>query len=413
MHKGITPRMIAYFDMFSGISGDMTLGAFIDLGVPKDWIENSLSDILDGFRLRTNIVFRNHLRATDLVVEVTTHDPPSRNYTDIKALIENSALPLAVKENSLAAFQKIAAAESIIHGKDIETVHFHEIGGIDSIVDIIGSFLCVEYLGIKQVFASPVPLGSGFVTCAHGKIPVPVPATLAILKDIPVKSSDATTEIVTPTGAAIVTTLAAFFGVMPGMRVKQSGYGAGKRDTGSSLPNLLRIVLGEDPGNQLKSQLDNQGENGTAIHQETISVAKTNVDDMSPEISGFLMETLLEAGALDVCFFPVQMKKNRPGIQIEVMCRQEDLSALIHLILSQTTSIGVRHHTCDRSFLARENSVVDTSFGPVQVKKIINPDHTLRFVPEYEGVRKLAKDRQIPFKEVYARIMWEANLKPS
>lgn len=393
--------MIAYVDMFSGISGDMTLGAFIDLGVPADWISRELSRVLDGFRLETTIVYRHHLKATDLVVAVTGEDSSSRNYRDIKALIENSPLSPGVKKNSLAAFEKIAAAESVIHGREIDTVHFHEIGGIDSIVDIIGSFLCVEYLGIQKVCASPVPLGSGFVTCAHGKIPVPVPATIAILKDIPVKPSDAQTEIVTPTGAAIVATLASSFGAMPEMIMKQVGYGAGKRETGSSLPNLLRIVLGEE--------MDNRKEQGAAVLQEWIHVVKTNVDDMSPEVSGFLMEALFENKALDVCYIPVQMKKNRPGLQIEVLCKKEDLESIVHLILSQTTSIGVRHHACERSFLLREKAVVDTSFGPLQVKKIVNPDSTIRFVPEYDVARKVAKERKIPLKDVVQRILWDAN----
>ncbi|SDU37210.1 nickel pincer cofactor biosynthesis protein LarC [Desulfobacula phenolica] len=393
--------MIAYFDMFSGISGDMTLGAFLDLGVPVDWLNEKLSGVLKGFELKTSIVYKHHLKAMDVVVDVIEEDCSSRNYKDIKTLIETCSLSETVKMNSLLAFKKIAQAESVIHGKDIETVHFHEIGGIDSIVDIIGSFLCVEYLGIKQVYASCIPLGSGFVTCSHGKIPVPVPATIAILKNIPVKPSDAKTEIVTPTGAAIICTLAASFGGMPEMTVKQVGYGSGKRDTGSTLPNLLRIVLG-------KERKDQKQEN-TNIQKETIYVIKTNVDDMSPEVSGFLMETLFENQALDVCYVPVQMKKNRPGIQIEVMCRKENLDHIVRLILAQTTSIGVRYHECERSFLLRETAVIDTLFGKMQVKKITNPDKSIRFVPEYEAAKKVAKKKKIPLKDVYNQVLCDVN----
>lgn len=393
--------MIAYFDMFSGISGDMTLGAFMDLGVPADWLKEELSGVLNGFELKTRIVYKHHLKAMDIAVDVIEEDGSSRNYKDIKTLIETCSLPEKVKMNSLSAFKKIAEAESVIHGKDIDTVHFHEIGGIDSIVDIIGSFLCVEYLGIKQVHASRMPLGSGFVTCSHGKIPVPVPATMAILKDIPVKPSDAETEIVTPTGAAIICTLAASFGDMPEMIIKQIGYGSGKRDTGSSLPNLLRIVLGQE--------IKDQKQDNTTIQKDTISVIKTNVDDMSPEVSGFLMEILFENQALDVCYIPVQMKKNRPGIQIEVMCRKEDLDHIVRLILAQTTSIGVRCHECERSFLLREPAVIDTLFGKIQVKKIINPDKSVRFVPEYEAAKKVAKEKKVPLKDVYNRILCDAN----
>ncbi|RLC03438.1 MAG: nickel pincer cofactor biosynthesis protein LarC [Deltaproteobacteria bacterium] len=391
--------MIAYVDMFSGISGDMTLGAMIDLGVPVSWLKKELSSVLKGFQLKTNIVYQHHLRATDIIVDVSEEDNSSRNYKDIKDLIEKSSLPEKVKENSLLAFKKIARAESAIHGKDIETVHFHEIGGIDSIVDIIGSFLCVEYLGIKKVYASIIPLGSGSVKCSHGKIPVPVPATLLILKDVPVKPSDAATEIVTPTGAAIITTLASSFGEIPEMRIKKVGYGSGKRDTGSSLPNLLRIILGDAIRDQKKT---------SAAQKETIHIVKTNVDDMSPEISGFLMENLFENKALDVCYVPVQMKKNRPGIQIEVMCRKKDLDNIIDIILSQTTSIGVRYHECERFFLLREKVFIKTLFGKLQVKKITNPDNTVRFVPEYDVAKKIAKDKKIALKDVYNQILCDA-----
>lgn len=397
--------MIAYVDIFSGISGDMTLGALIDLGVPVDWIKEELSSVLKGFQLKTSIVYQHHLKATDLIVDVIDEEKSSRNYKDIKALIKNSSLPEKVKENSLFAFEKIARAESQIHGKDIETIHFHEIGGIDSIVDIIGSFLAVEYLGIKKIYASPIPLGSGFVACAHGKIPVPVPATLSILKDIPVKSSDATTEIVTPTGAAIITTLASSFGELPEMTIKKVGYGSGKRDTGSSFPNLLRIVLGE--------KVTDQKKNGTAIQKEIIHVVKTNVDDMSPEVLGFLMEALFENKALDVCYIPVQMKKNRPGTQIEVMCRKEDLDTIVQILLTQTTSIGLRYHECERSFLLREKAFVETVYGKLQVKKVTNPDNSIRFVPEYDVAKKVAKEKKIPLKDVYTQILFDADLSDS
>ncbi|MBT4877130.1 MAG: nickel pincer cofactor biosynthesis protein LarC [Desulfobacula sp.] len=393
--------MIAYVDMFSGIGGDMTLGALIDLGVPLDWLKEKLAHVLTGFQLKTRIVYKHHLKATDIVVDIIDEGRTSRNYNEIRQLIENSPLPEKVKKNSLSAFQKIALAESNIHGKDIETIHFHEIGGIDSIVDIIGSFLCVEYLGIEKVYASSIPLGSGFVTCAHGQIPVPVPATLAILKDIPVRSSDATTEIVTPTGAAIISTLASSFGRMPEMIMNQVGYGSGKRDTGSSIPNLLRIILGEP--------LIDKTKNETCVHKESIQVVKTNVDDSNPEVLGFLMETLFENRALDVCYIPVHMKKNRPGIQLEVICKKQDLDNIVEIILAQTTSIGVRHYESERSFLLREKIFVETLFGNLQVKKITNPDNSIRFVPEYDVVKKVAKEKKIPLKDVYTQILSDAN----
>ncbi len=393
--------MIAYFDMFSGISGDMTLGAFIDLGVPRQWLQKEVSKVLTGFELKTKLVDKHHLRATDLSVELKKDDQISRNYSDIKIMIKRASLPEKVKQNSLSAFEKIAKAESNIHNKNIEKVHFHEVGGVDSIVDIIGTFLCVEYLKIQKVYASIVPLGSGFVDCSHGKLPVPVPATLAILKDIPVKQSDAKTEIVTPTGAAIIATLTEQFGPMPEMVVNKTGYGSGKRETGSKLPNLIRIVLG--------AEVEEKIDKDSAVQTETIHIVKTNVDDMSPELSGFLMEMLIENQALDVCFIPVQMKKSRPGIQIEVLCRKDDLDGIIDIILTQTTSIGVRYHECVRSYLLRENAVIETSFGKLQVKKITNPDKTIRCVPEYDVAKRVAMETGIPLKDVYNQILTEAN----
>ena len=393
--------MIAYFDIFSGISGDMTLGAFIDLGVPVEWVEEKLSTLLNGFKIETTIVKKNHIKATDITVNIVEQHELSRNYKDIKILIEKSTLPETVKKHSLTAFKKIALAESHIHDQDIETIHFHEIGGIDSIVDIAGSFLCVDYLKIKKIFASHISLGSGLIDCSHGKIPVPVPATLAILKNTPVKPSDATTEIVTPTGAAIISTLASSFGSMPAMTIKKTGYGSGKKDTGSSLPNLLRIVLGEPATNNTEKSI--------SIQKETIYVVNTNIDDMSPEISGFLMEVLFDNKALDVCYIPVQMKKNRPGIQIEVICKKEDLDNIINTILTETTSIGVRYHECKRDSLVRQNTIAETRFGKLQVKKIVGLDNSVRFIPEYEVAKEVAKKKQIPLKDIYNQILSDAN----
>jgi hypothetical protein len=391
--------MIAYVDMFSGISGDMMLGALVDLGVPVDWLTEKLSPVLTGFQLRADTVFRHHLKAVDLTVETQEGRGVSRNYTDIRTLIETADLPEKVKANCLLAFQKIAEAESGIHGHDMDTIHFHEIGGIDSLVDIVGTFLAVDYLGIDRVYASAVPLGSGVIQCAHGVLPVPVPAVLSILKDIPVKSSDAKTEIVTPTGAAIITTLTSSFGPMPEMKIQKTGYGAGKRETGSALPNLLRIILGEKTGEDLPD----------AVQKETIQVITTNIDDMSPEISGYLMETLLENQALDVFYTPVQMKKNRPGLQMEVLCRKEDLHSLMGLILTETSSIGVRVRECDRFFLLREPAEISTSLGTLRVKKITGPGLRVRLVPEYEAVKKAARENRLPLQEVYNRVLVDIN----
>lgn len=388
--------MILHLDLISGISGDMCLGALVDLGVDPEWLEAELTPLCKGFSIQTALVFRNALRAVDLTVTVNDHET-SRNYSDIRALIESADLPPAVRKNSLAAFKKIAQAEAAIHGRDIETVHFHEIGGIDSLVDILGTFLAVDHLGITRVTASEVPLGSGFVDCAHGRIPVPVPATLAILKNIPVTGSDATTEIVTPTGAAILAVLATRFGPMPAMQVEKIGYGAGKRDTGSRMPNLLRLVLGRP--------VSGPDSGRSAIRSESIAVLTTQVDDMNPEILGFVMDHLLEKGALDVTFAPVHMKKNRPGTRVEVLCRPKDRDAMIQEILTQTTAIGVRYQTCDRARLHREPCVMDTVFGKVAAKKIRDPDGSERRVPEYEALAGIARDQGISLKTVYEQVL--------
>jgi hypothetical protein len=401
--------MILYLDLFSGISGDMTLGALIDLGVPLEWLEQKLKPVLSGFSLQSEIVFKHHLRAVNLVVAVED-TTAVRTYMDIREIIGRADLPEPVKKNSLAAFERIARAESTIHGKEIETVHFHEIGGIDSLVDIIGSFLGVEYLGIKTIVSSKVPLGSGFVDCAHGRIPVPVPATLAILAGIPVTGSDATTEIVTPTGAAIVATLASSFGPVPEMQIFRIGYGAGKRETHSGLPNLLRMVLGEA---QLPAGKDSESDilfkNRSSLQQDKVFVVKTNVDDMNPEILGFVMERLFENKALDVSFTPIYMKKNRPGTKIEVICHGKDLETLSRLILTQTTAIGLRYHECERVVLERAVVTRETLWGKVLVKRIKDPDDRVRYVPEYEVCKKIALEQDLSLRDVYSRIMAEVN----
>lgn len=392
--------MILYLDMMAGIAGDMFLGALVDLGVPVEWLKGKLSAVLEGFDLRTEIVFRHHLRAVNLYVDVTDH-VTHRHYTHIRQMIESADLPDPVRANALTAFKHIAQAEASIHGKDIETVHFHEIGGIDCLVDIIGSFLALDYLGVDQVAATPIPLGSGTIKCAHGTIPVPVPATVAILKGLEVTGSDAKTEIVTPTGASIVATLAPKFGAMPAMQIEKVGYGAGKRDIGASVPNLLRLVLGTPAAVE-----KNSGEN---ILSDQVHVLYTNVDDMSPESLGFVMDLLMDKGALDVSFTPAFMKKNRPATRIEVICRKERLQALATVLLSETTSIGVRYHLCDRMILKREPVDVETSLGRVTAKKITAPNGQTRIMPEYDECKRIALEQELPFYQVYERILAESN----
>ncbi|MBC8434599.1 MAG: nickel pincer cofactor biosynthesis protein LarC [Desulfobacterales bacterium] len=388
--------MIAYFDCFSGISGDMTLGAFIDLGVPVEWLKESLESIpISGFDLAVTGVSRNGIHAKRVQVDAED-DAQSRHYADIRSLIEKSPLPTNVKQTSLDIFEKIAVAEAAIHDCPIEKVHFHEVGGLDAIVDIVGTVLCVDYLKLRQIFASRIPLGNGFVSCSHGTLPVPAPATLKILKGVPVYGTDIPHELVTPTGAAIISVLAESFGKMPDMIIEKSGYGAGKRDL-ESIPNLLRIVTGTAADHQ------------TGRRQDSIVMVETCIDDMNPEVFSFLMERLFDEGALDVYWVPVFMKKNRPGTMVQVLCRENRKEAVIDCILSETTSSGVRFYDVGRRTLAREQITVDTIYGSLQVKRIIGPDGSARIVPEYEVCKKIARERNIPIRIVYDSIITSLN----
>ena len=386
--------MIAYFDCFSGISGDMTLGAFIDLGAPVKWLKETLRSIpLTGFDLTVSSVSRHGITAKSVHV-YSEDNAQSRDYTKIRSLIEKSPLSVMVKEKSLKIFERLANAESKIHGCPAENVHFHEVGGIDAIADIVGAALCIEYLGIKRITASSLPLGTGFVSCRHGTLPVPSPATLEILKGIPVFGSGIACELVTPTGAAIIATLAESYGPMPDMAIEKTGYGAGKQDI-KSKPNLLRIIAGTQKNHQ------------TDCQKETIVMIETCIDDMNPEIFGFVMDRLFEDGALDVYWIPVFMKKNRPGTMIQVLSRKSQKEAIINRILSETTSSGVRCYDVERVILAREEIIVKTGYGMIKAKRITDLTGGVRIVPEYEVCKKIALEKNIPIRVVYDRIKRE------
>lgn len=383
--------MLAYFDCFSGISGDMTLGAFIDLGVPVKWLKERLSDhlALKDFDLSVQPAMRHGLTAQKVTVSVKNH-PVSRDYTAIEKMIRKSALSTFVKETSLNIFEKLAMAESDIHNVAKEKIHFHEVGGVDAVVDIVGTALCIEYLGIVQIHASKIPLGSGFVKCEHGTIPIPSPATVSILKGVPVYDSGVRHEIVTPTGAAIIAALADQFGGMPEMVIHKIGMGAGTRDL-QKVPNLLRIMTGE-----------------LSPHEsDSIIIIETCIDDMNPEIYGFLMDRLLENGALDVYWIPVHMKKNRPGTKIQVLCHAGERDKIIRLVLSETTSTGVRFYEANRRILKREQVRVNSRYGQIEVKRIRKPDGTIRIVPEYEVCKTIAREKNIPILKVYRSIIRE------
>jgi uncharacterized protein (TIGR00299 family) protein len=391
--------MLAYFDCFCGISGDMTLGALLDLGTPLEWLQKELSRLpIKGFQLTAKRIIRNGMTANRVTVDV--EDPgQSRDFSKIKALIENSYFSETVKSRSLDIFGKLARAEAHIHGCAVEEVHFHELGAVDAIVDIVGTALCLEKLGIKKVVASQIPLGSGFVECRHGKLPVPAPATLEILKNVPIYGADIAHELVTPTGAAIIASVAESFGPLPPMHIEKSGYGAGQREL-KDRPNLLRIIKG--------TPADSQRDIKDHLRTDEIIILETCIDDMNPEFFGFIMERLFADGALDVYWIPVHMKKNRPGTMVQVLCDAACKERLIERLLSETTSLGVRYYKAGRRLLFREPYTVHTSLGEIEVKRVKDPGGGIRLIPEYEVCRKIALQRKLPLRVVYDTIVKEA-----
>jgi hypothetical protein len=306
-------------------------------------------------------------------------------------MIEQSPFSSRVKQTSLAMFDRVAAAEATIHQMPKEKVHFHEVGAMDAIIDIVGTCLGLEYLGIDRVTASPLPLGSGFVQCQHGTLPVPAPATLEILKGLPVYAGSAAQEIVTPTGAAIISTIADCFEPMPLMRVNRVAYGAGTRDLGGQ-PNLLRVILG-DPESEAVGR-----------HLEKQVMVECNIDDMNPEWFGYLMETLFEEGALDVFWEPIYMKKNRPGTMVRVLCDPVKRPAVVDRILAETTTIGVRFYEVQRTCLKRRAIEVETPWGRLKAKAVSDLDGSERIIPEFDACKKVAQANGIPLRAVYGAV---------
>ena len=381
---------VAYFDCFSGISGDMVLGALVDLGLELEDIEGALSSLeLEDFRLESREVMSYGLRATKVNVMV----PDSvlvRTFNNIRDIIQNSVLPDGVKERSLDIFMRIARAESIIHDRPIDQVHFHEVGAVDSIVDIVGSAYGVHRLGITEVFSSPLPMGHGMIKTQHGSLPVPAPAVLEILEDTPIYGGGIPTEIVTPTGAALIRSFATSFGNAPPMRLGKTGYGAGSKDLG--VPNLLRVVTGEPLS--FPSEVE-----------ELAYLISTNIDDMNPEFYDYVMERLFEAGAQDVWLTPIQMKKTRPGTVITVLCVPGDASALKSILLQETSTFGLRTTAVMKKSIERELVEVETPWGAVCVKVGRDSNHVTNVSPEFSDCARLAGENGVPIKEVFNRAL--------
>ena len=406
---------IAYFDCFAGISGDMVLGALVDAGLDPGLLQAELSKLdLPGISTSFKPTAKHAIAATQAEVryadkpisssqeyhihldQPATQRPPlspqakgAQNHAhhhleDILAIIRTSRLDEHVKETSTQVFQRLAAAEAQVHGLPPEQVHLHEVGALDAVVDIVGAIAGLQLLNIDEVHASPLRLGTGFVQCAHGRYPVPVPGVLALCKDIPTEQTEVRAELVTPTGAALITTLARSFGPGPPFRQERVGYGAGRRNL-KEIPNLLRVRIGETLH---------------ALPQDRAVLVEANIDDMNPEIYGYLFELLLERGAKDVYITPVYMKKGRPGSLLSVLADEGQLDDVIRTLLAETTTLGVRYHHVERRKLERSITTVKTQYGPVRVK-ICTFDSLRRLAPEYEDCAQLARQQNVPIQSVY------------
>ena len=376
---------IAYFDCFSGVSGDMILGALVDAGLELGDLEGELSKLpVRGFRLRTEKTTRRGISGTRFSVDVHEHDV-ERHLLDIDDIVDRSALSDDIKKSSKRIFMELASIEARIHHQSVAEVHFHEISGLDSIVDVVGSLVGLKKLGIEAVYASKIHVGTGFVECRHGTLPVPAPATLDLLKGIPIYSKGIDSELATPTGVAILKNVAKGFGAMPGMTLEEVGYGAGSREL--EIPNLLRVCIGEACQQRYGS--------------DEALLIETNIDDMNPEFFGHISEQLLAKGALDVFMTPIYMKKNRPATLLSVLTAREKLDGILSTVFSETTTLGVRIHSVDRRVLARETISVRTKLGDVRVKVGRISGEVKTVSPEYEDCREIAARQGIPLKDVY------------
>ncbi len=374
----------------------MFVASFLDAGLPFDDLKRCLLTLaVEGYELEIRREMRQQMSGTRFLVHVDSHHHENhrhghksahenRGLTAICEIIKQGDLTDVMKEKSISVFESLARVEGHIHNMPIEKVHFHEVGAVDSIIDIVGTVYALETMGIDRLFVSSLPLGSGFVETAHGRIPVPAPATLALLKGVPVFDSGLRQEMVTPTGAALATSLASGFGAMPPMTVQGVGYGVGTRDL-PDRPNLLRIIIGHEAP---ESQTD------------TVVVLETNLDDMSPEGLGYLMDRLFLAGALDVAFFPAQMKKNRPGVQVQVIGRPDHKDALMEIMVRETTTLGIRFRYSRRKILPREQKKIDSPWGKMNVKRILRSGCT-QFIPEFDTCREIAIKHNIPLKDIY------------
>src|SRR5579863_8699284 len=380
---------LAYFDCFSGISGDMTLGALVDAGCDLELLRAGLQGLqVPGWTIAAEKVWKNGMSAT--FVRVTTEDQTKhRSLSTILEILDKSTLSETVRKNAAAIFRKLGEAEARVHDVPLEKIHFHEVGAVDAIVDIVGACIGFHALGIQRFSCSALNIGGGTAKMAHGILPVPAPATANLLQGKPTYSNGVQRELVTPTGAAIVATLCDTFGPQPAMSVSAIGYGAGTADL-EGQPNVMRIMIGE------------AAEKTVAGFDEEIAVIEANLDDMNPQIYGYFLEKALGAGALDVYTTPVQMKKNRPGTLLTVLCKPWETQALMNLIFAETTTFGVRTYRAQRRVLPREWVSVATDYGHVRIKVSRVNGRILHVAPEFEDCKKLAAEKDVPLQRVIA-----------
>ncbi len=364
----------------------MLLGALLHAGVPENLLRRDLKRLqLGRYQLAVASAQKMHLTGRRVTVTTGGHQHAHRTFSDIRRLIGDSTLSPRVKDVSIAVFRKLATVEAAIHCTTPSRVHFHEVGAVDSIIDIVGTAIAVEHLGLERIYGSPLPLAAGLIESQHGVIPLPAPASLALLQGVPVYGTALRAELVTPTGAALVTTLAGSFGPMPPMKIDRIGYGVGSRDL-PDRPNMLRLILGEREADG---------------HADQVLVMEANIDNMNPEFYDYLMERLFSGGALDVACAPLQMKKNRPGIKLTVICRPEDKDCLAAIMFQESTTSGIRYHQAERIKLPRQVKTIRTPYGRLEVKIITGPDGSRAAAPEYEQCKLIARKHRVPLKQVY------------
>jgi len=377
---------LAYLDCFAGISGDMLLGALLDAGWPVERLHAVVAGLkLDGVQVTVDHVTKNGIYATQVKV-VSPSEQPQRGYNDLAAIVQTAELPAAIQQQALSALKLLAETESAVHHVPVEQIHFHEVGAVDTLVDIVGALVGFHDLKIDAVYSAPLPWSQGMVKTMHGMLPVPPPAVAVLMQGIPVVGVDVVGEMVTPTGATLVRALAKDYGPIPTMRVERVGYGAGQREW-PDRPNLLRLVIG-------------QGE-GTGLTVETLTVLACNIDDMNPQWYGPLIQTLLDTHALDVWLTPAQMKKNRPATIIEMLCKTPDVDNLRDLLLRHTTTLGVRQYTVSRYSVDRRIETVSTPYGAVRVKIATLPDGSIKAAPEHDDCAARAIEHGISIREVW------------